>query len=214
MSGPEQLLERLVGQANEVDAKVEGRPCRALLDSGSVVSTISDVLCQELGLQIHSIDDFLKVHGAGEHNLRCLGYVDIGLEFPDLNNKAEGALLLVVPETTYHGLVPLLIGTNVLNWLKPRDEVELPTAWKLAFKGMVNQQRIETTDCSLGSVKTTKEVVISAGDHVMVHGITRAASTACMRLSVMVEEPVSSSLPGGLVVSPGFAQLRPGVSSQ
>ena len=41
MSSPEHLISGLVGEANEVEAKVEGRECVALLDSGSMVSTVA-----------------------------------------------------------------------------------------------------------------------------------------------------------------------------
>ena len=158
----------------------------------------------------------LKVHGAGGKLLQYSGCVEITVEFPDLGTGAVGALVFVVPDTTYHGQVPFLVGTNLLKLvlsLQPGRRDQLPTPWQLAFKGLLHQQRIEMTDGPLGSVKTTKQVFVPAGDRIMVRGITHAASAACMKMSVLVEEPKVSSLPGGIVVSPGFLQLRPGVTS-
>ena len=62
-------------------------------------------------------------------------------------------------------------------------------------------------------MKTTKQVAAPAGDRILVRGTTHAASADCMKMSDLVEEPKVSSLPSGIVVSSGFFQLRPGVTS-
>ena len=160
--------------------------------------------------------DCSRFHGAGGELLQYSGYVEITVEFPDLGTGAVGALVLVVPATTYHGQVPFLVATNLLKVvlsLQPGRRDQLPTPWQLAFKGLLHQQQIEMTNCPLGSVKTTKQVAAPAGGRIMVRGITHAASADCMKMSVLVEEPKVSSLPSAIVVSPGFFQMRPGVTS-
>ena len=111
-----------------------------------------DVLFRELGLMIRSIDGLFKVHGAGGKLLQYSGYVEITVEFSDLGTEAVGALVLVVPATTYHGQVPFLVGTNLLKLvlsLQSGRRDQLPTPWQLAFKGLLHQQRSEMTDCPL-----------------------------------------------------------------
>ena len=96
---------------------------------------------------IHSIDGLFKVHGAGGKLLQYSGYMEITVEFADLGTGAVRALVLVVPDTTYHGQVPFLVGSNLLKLvlsLKPGRRDQLP--WQLAFKGLLHHQRIEITD--------------------------------------------------------------------
>ena len=50
-------MDRLVGQANEVDIEVEGKVTRALLDTGSMISTISEKLAQSLDLDCQPLED-------------------------------------------------------------------------------------------------------------------------------------------------------------
>ena len=132
--GPElnklDVTHRLVGPANEETCLVEGVSCISLLDTGSMVTTISEPFYREhLGhLRLHPVESLLKVTCANGVSLPYLGYVEVTFEFlPGINVPTEhGVLALVVPETEYHRRVPVVIGTNlVIQCIRPASLVRL-----------------------------------------------------------------------------------------
>lgn len=152
-----------MGDSNEVDVELGGKTCRALMDTGSMISSVAESLVEELGLQVQPLDGLLRVQAAGGQFLQYLGYVEVGVSFPDLGESIMDALLLVVPDTSYHSQVPVLVGTNLmtddffdtlLNKDAPRD---LPVAWRNVSLAKKNQRKWEAHSGRLGVVKTTKE---------------------------------------------------------
>ena len=93
-SGGGGTVNHLVGQANEVDICINGTDTRALLDTGSMVSTIG-----KLKLQAKALNDLIRIEGAGGHNIRYSGYVEAEIKFADLPVESACALFLVVPDT-------------------------------------------------------------------------------------------------------------------
>ena len=86
----------------------------SLLDSGSMVSTISVATLKSMHPppDIKTLDEFtLSVKVAEGSPLPYLGYVEISVTFQSDNMMV---LLLVVPETDYIKSVPVVIGTNIL----------------------------------------------------------------------------------------------------
>ena len=92
-------MERLVGDPNEVEIRVEGKRMTALLDTGSMISTPSTTKASCLGLQSHTFDSILQVEGAGDNLLRYLGYAEATVRVPLLQNYSVDLLLLVVLDT-------------------------------------------------------------------------------------------------------------------
>ena len=92
-------VNHLVGQADEVDICLNGTDTRALLDTGSMVSTISESLIGKLKLQAKALNDLIRIEGAGGHNIRYSGYVEAEIKFADLPVESTCALFLVVPDT-------------------------------------------------------------------------------------------------------------------
>ncbi len=103
-------MDRLVGSANEV-VTIEDRSSTYLLVSGAMVSTISDTLCADLDLPVQPLSALLEVEGVGGQNLpyRGRGYTVANLTFPGVSPHPIEALFLIVPETSYHLRIPLLI---------------------------------------------------------------------------------------------------------
>ena len=60
-------MERLVGNSNEVDIELEGKSVTALLDTGSMISTISASMATNAELQCHRLDNLLQVEGEGDN---------------------------------------------------------------------------------------------------------------------------------------------------
>ncbi len=61
--------------------------------------------------------------------------MEAAISFPDLGVDHD-VLLLVVPETSYHDRVPVLLGTNILQVLMEGDfdSKTPPGSWQMVFK--------------------------------------------------------------------------------
>jgi len=66
----------LVGQSNVVDVGVQGRQMKALLDTGSMVSTISKSMALQIGLPLQRVTGLVTVQGVGTQVLPYRGYVE------------------------------------------------------------------------------------------------------------------------------------------
>ena len=211
---PNSILKRLVGSANEAVIKINGFDCKCLLDTGSQVSTVSEDLCDRLNLTVQPLNNILKLTDAGGSQLYYSGFVEASLHLTDLGDFSIKSLLLVVPHTSYHDTVPVLLGKNVLDLsfshLIDQDLSldSLSTAWKTALKTIAHLHSM-----TLGTVNTTKPVTLPPGGKTTVHALTRASSVGCLNINVMVDEP-SRGLPGGLILTPVLCKLKPDVKSQ
>lgn len=78
------VLASLVGEANECNAYVDGKQCKALLDTGSQVTSISESFFKQhlSGRVIQSVDKLLKVVGVTGREVPFLGYISVNLKFP------------------------------------------------------------------------------------------------------------------------------------
>ena len=196
----------LVGPSSEVEVKVEGKSCQALLDTGAMVSTLTLSLCQQLNLPLHPMSQLVRVEGVGGHSLQYLGYVIAKLEVSDLHQELE-AMFLVVPDIGYNCTTPVLIGTNILQHVAGSSQLpsHMEYPWPSVFKCLSAQ----VTDASL-SGKTTKAYTIPAESGFYLDGIVHAP-LFCGRMTVMVEEP-SNPIGGGVVVTPCVLNIAPGTS--
>ena len=98
----------------------------ALLDTGSMVGTMSASLSESFNLKIQPLEHLLTVEGAVGHKLSYLGYVEVDITCADINIFDLPVIMLVVPNTKYHGRVPVLLGINILRLLTDRQAVQNP----------------------------------------------------------------------------------------
>ena len=68
-------LYRLVGEVNETTFLVEGQEARALIDSGSQLSSISLAWVKKLNLNPQQLQSVLQIEGSGGLDVPYLGYV-------------------------------------------------------------------------------------------------------------------------------------------
>ena len=71
---------RLIGPHNIAPLKVENFETNALLDSGSMVSTISESWVKELGLPLFPLEPLMPIQQAGGTDLDYLGYSEVNLK--------------------------------------------------------------------------------------------------------------------------------------
>ncbi|VDI03178.1 Hypothetical predicted protein [Mytilus galloprovincialis] len=132
----------MVGKSNETHVYVNGKKCKSLIDSGSMVSTISEPTLRYLHPvpTVKTLDEFiLSVRVAEGSQLPYHGYVEVNIKVP-FHTESMMVPLLVVPETDYNRSVPVIIGTNVLRPIKSTltcdSQVNIPREWKTAFSAM------------------------------------------------------------------------------
>lgn len=206
----------MVGEANETEVVVEQIHCRALLDTGSTISTISEQFYHDnfSGFQSHPLADFLKVECTGGQLLPYLGYIAAEIGVPELGLKGcQSFILLVVSDTDYNARVPLLIGTNVLRQLsdscrseagsKFMQKIAQLTPWWLAFRCIsLEEKAVSCSKGKLGLVKcaSADTLRIPGNSVVAIPGFIGDA-IPCMRLAML--HPTSRSLlPDGVEVTP------------
>ena len=114
------LQTRLVGKTNTEVIRINGVDCSALLDSGSVISSVSESFYKEHladKLDLRPISEAfpfgLHITSATEHQLNILGFVEVDVMFPGLFRPIP-VLVTVLRSSILTGQMPALIGSNGL----------------------------------------------------------------------------------------------------
>ena len=162
-----EIKARIIGEENLTDIELNGKTTKALIDSGSVVSTISESLYRNLPdkPQLHNMTDFgIIIETANGTSLPYLGYIEADIILQN-QGKAFPTLLLVVPNTEYHNKVPVLLGTNIIRDVRQSlKDNQLPDEWKTA---------VLTISSSAGTVVATRNINLKPMETRTVTGITR-----------------------------------------
>lgn len=214
---------RLVGSPNEADIRLDNIVCRALVDTGSVVSTMSESFYRALfrHVTLRPLTELLEIESASGHKLPYLGYVLVNLSIPDTKVNQE-CLILVVQDTRYNAQVPVILGTNILHFLVPLFQhlhgvrflqtAGLSSAWSLAFQCVLLQtKRLKRQDGRLGLVRTDlrEKLVIPSNSLMVIPGkVTRSVNYR--ECSALTRPTVSGNLMQGLEVSPVVVTYTPG----
>lgn len=194
-----------------MDVIVQDEQNTALLDTGSMVSTISASLARKLNLEVKTLDDIIQLKGAAGQDIPYVGYVEVRLACDSVFDGSVDVLMLVVLDTSYHSRVPVLLGTNVLDFIKDRVLPSCENVWKLAFSCLSQQQTLSGNKECLGNVVSTQRITVAPRQKVVVHGQTRVKSV-CQSLNICLEDVSSCGLPRGLMVSPSVGCIQPGNS--
>ncbi len=184
---------QLVGNANEVNVLVNGHRCAALLDTGSMVTTVSHHFYEQKLMnecEMKSLDTLLSIESAGGDNLPYYGLVEVSITATEDQGKEELVVpVLVVDDTTYNNTIPVIIGTNVISALK---NVPNSQPWRIAVESMIENEK-KAQGCN---VYTTGAVTIPAN----------ASKIVIARLGIMDRDNACGVvqghefLPGGLLI--------------
>ena len=164
------MIEHLVGKENTAIVFINGKETKALIDTGSSVSTVSEAFVNSMDSKpkIRSIEDFaLEIKGAGGQTLPYHSYVKAFVSVPFHTNNVIAVPLLVVPMTEYNARVPVIAGTTIISKVLPTSEGEfnVPQSWKLAFCSLSHSQ--------VGTVKATSKVVLQPMEAKTITGFVR-----------------------------------------
>jgi hypothetical protein len=196
----------MVGRATESIVYVNKIKCMSLLDSGSMVSTISVATLKSVHPppDIKTLDEFtLSVKVAEGSPLPYLGYVEVSISVTFQSDNMM-VILLVVPETDYNKYVSVVIGTNILRSIKSSvsdSHVKVPHNWDIAFSAL---------DAGVSLVKSINKRPIKVGPMsvLTVSGICKSKTV----LETAVTECVDDTK-GTLGVCPRVVSVKsPGIN--
>ena len=104
-------LVRLIGEANEAPAIVEGVPITSLVDSGACMWAMVKSFAKELQLEIKPLKTILDVGGTGDGAVPYYGYVECCLQLPQIKKFDVDVLMLIIDDSAYGMQVSVQLGT-------------------------------------------------------------------------------------------------------
>ena len=162
--------------------KFEKEDITALLDTGSVVTTISDYYYKTMKNrpELHSMDKFgIRVTAANGGFLPYTGYIEAEIEVENVPEPIT-TLVLVTPPTPFNIRVPLLIGTNVIREVRRKvEEEEVSEEWQTAISFM---------SCNIGIVTNTKEITLKPNETRTIVGFVRKRENVDTVVTEKLEE--------------------------
>ena len=169
-------LFRLIGEANETDVILNGTALKALVDSGSQISTISKSMAKLQGLRIKSLKNILDIEGTGGIKVKYQGYVEAMFGIEGVKGLKEPCLFVAVNDSEYGKRVPVQIGTLHIDLVLERaTKQELATLGKAWERGKLYRPESKKREFSLeqveGIVKTVEAITIQPGETKKVSGI-------------------------------------------
>lgn len=165
----------LIGTANEVTISIDSNVTKALLDTGSTVSTVGKSFYDSSlsHLPIQPLSFILNVECADGELLPYHGFIETTVEVSGMSGSHhQDCVLLVVPDSQYNSRVPVLLGTNILaalldscrqrHGVRFLQEADLFTPWYLAFRCLtLREKELAKRNFRLGVVKCAEEKCIT-----------------------------------------------------
>ncbi|XP_046552182.1 uncharacterized protein LOC124261855 [Haliotis rubra] len=194
----------MVGKANEAVIDIERINCPALIDPGSMVSTVSEgyhASCLT-HLPLRQLKDFeIEVMGAGDNILPYSGYLEAKIYIPFIDKELD-IVLLVTRDTEYNRRVPLVIGTNIIDlverYLVPVDNT-IPASWLTALRSQANG--------IIGQVRSTNKTPIHLQPNQMMHIAGLVRHQPGRATAITEHHDLDSDLRTGLSVCPRLVEI-------
>ena len=170
------FTERLIGPSNTGDIIFHSVPTKALIDSGSMVTTVSHSFHEGISDKppLQDIKTLgLDISVADGSSLSVTGFIESFISVPCLSNAVISVPVLVIPDTEFNSSCPVIIGTNVIRHCKSHvlngDASDVPEAWSTAFSAL---------SCNSSIVRVTNKHTIAIGPYesMTFYGITRSFS--------------------------------------
>ena len=193
----------------------DGVPGKAMMDSGSQVSTVAEWYYRKYleNSDLISVEELLDLRQVSGQQLEYIGIVAVDLQFPELQSEQTFSTpILVLKDTEFNTDIPFLIGTNVINacfqFLKQSTgsnfnrRLKLSTPWKLAFQYVLS--RTKNSFEKKGKVCCSKSVLVPPSSDVTVSGLTRVTTGKTL---VLTDTHSIDILPAGLVLLPSVQDV-------
>ena len=186
---PKQMMQRVekcdtIGTSNVMEVNVEGRKCTALIDTGSMITTISEGFLKKVpDVEIRDLETALQIKGAAGQVVPYIGIVEVLIR---INEQAMMVPVLVVHDTEYNKNVPLIIGTNILEKMDKNNIDSLSKPIKDAMESLVEKE-IE--------ISTLSQITIVPGKNVIIKGKLKQNG----KFTEGIIKP-SENIPGGILM--------------
>ena len=164
----------MIGRTDESTVIIDGLSIRALLDTGSDITTVSDTCYNSMDPrpELRSMSDFkLNIAGASGSSIPYTGYFEAEVCVPQIEHEPEYVPILVVPTTRFSGQVPVIVCTNIIGWLSEVAHwADLPSAWSTAFAAFscTNRKFVKSTN--------KKPIVVYPNESKTITGMVRRTS--------------------------------------
>ena len=219
-------LVRLIGEANEAPAIVEGIPITSLVDSGACMSAMVTSFAEELQLEIKPLKTILDIEGTGGGTVPYHGYVECRLQLPQIKKFDVDVLMLVIDDSAYGMRVPIQIGTLHIDMAlelgteaemkklsRKWDRAKMATALHMNSMVVSEEQKFKLEDVR-GSVHTTQKIMLGPFESRTLSGILKGPvknSAYHKHVNVSVE-PLEAHKEGEsqYCAVPGYTFLKPG----
>ena len=134
-----------------------------LVDTGATVTIVNAEFCEELGLEVHSIEGLITVSATGGTNIPYLGYTVATIEFPRIPSYYDEVVMLVISDSSdYASRVPIQIGTRVIaavtETLRPEDIKHSDETWRQTYVGTLMSCAVQQRPVEDGDTFDLKEV--------------------------------------------------------
>lgn len=217
---PIKLPHGLVGTKTTAQVTIAGKDISCLLDTGSQVTTVPQSFYEQhlSDLTLHPLGDLLDVEGANGQSVPYLGYIELSIKFLKdfVGTDIEvHTLALVIPHLRAAIHEQVLIGTNTLDALYANFQEgpncstfqPLPYGYR-AVLNILHRRQESSARSILGCIKMVGKTpeVVPSGQSVVLEGMA-CVSNAHSENYVLLEQPSSSSLPSGLLVSASLVNL-------
>ena len=137
---PTLIPDKLIGETTEIICTINDIDTKALVDTGSQVTSIPLAYFQKhfSDHQLQDVSKILRIETVGGQTLPYEGYFVCTISIPvtDSQSLTENVPVIVVPDTTYNSSVPLLLGTNILDHLRLFAVLPTSPALLLAVKSL------------------------------------------------------------------------------
>ena len=108
-------------------------------------------------MKIQNLESFLDIEGGGGIAIPYIGYAEVNLKFPEIQNFDEDVLMMVMNDSRYGDMVPFAIGTihthAALNVITDEEWKNLSLSWRCAALPAYGSEVAEMDNFSLDSVK-------------------------------------------------------------
>ena len=134
----------LIGEANETEVVLNQTKLKALVDSGSQISTLTETLAKLMGLKIKSLKNILEIEGTEGKKVKYKGYIEADLSIPQVKGFEEPCLFVVVGDSEYGKRVPIQIGTLHIDMvLEKATKEELSLLGRTWERGTLLQKSVK-----------------------------------------------------------------------
>ena len=209
---------RLIGRSNTAPIYLEGHQVTGLLDTGSQLSMISRLFCEQHDLEIQPLSKLVDCDAVNGTQIEYEGYVELNFQVPG-RNFSEDHLFLVVPPIEYHKEVPAIVGTYIIDryvqYLKDIGADIIPTldlSWQSTYYTRMEAMRLRKAhenEAPLGFTKVTKATVIPACQRKEIHALTKIRHGG-YGVNLIGEVSEKHLLPQGLQLKNSYCDLTTG----